>query len=168
MPDDGENKAIWKDDSHPAKPQISISEPILRWAMTRSGRGVDDLQRTLPKLTKWLKGEIRPTLHEVESLAKATSTPLGFFFLPEPPTERLSIPYFRTVKNLISDQLPSPDLIETTQLMERRQGWMREYLLEQGHKPLSFVRSAHVGDKPEHVASEMRQILVSKQLNYYT
>lgn len=159
MPGDGENKAVWKDDSHTARPQISISEPILRWALTRSGRGVDDLQRTLPKLTKWLKGESRPTLHEVENLAKATSTPLGFFFLPEPPTERLSIPYFRTVKNIKSEHLPSPDLIETTQLMERRQGWMREYLLEQGHKPLSFVRSAHVGDKPEHVASEMRQIL---------
>ena len=159
MPDVGENKGVWENNRHPTRPQITISEPILRWAMNRSGRGVDDLQHTLPKLSKWLKGEIRPTLRELERLAKATSTPLGFFFLPEPPTERLSIPHFRTISNQLPDQQPSPNLIETTQLMERRQDWLREYLLEQGHKPLSFVRSAHLGVKPEHVASEMRRTL---------
>ena len=169
---DGENKGILKNNRHPARPQITISEPILRWALTRSGRGIDDIQRTLPKLSKWLKGEIHPTLHEVEKLATATSTPLGFFFLPEPPNEQLSIPHFRTLGNQQSAQVPSPNLIETTQLMERRQGWMREYLREQGYKPLIFIRSAHLGDKPEHIASEMRHTLgltdtwAAEQLNW--
>ncbi|MFA5416812.1 MAG: ImmA/IrrE family metallo-endopeptidase [Methanoregula sp.] len=159
MPGDGENKAVWKDDSHPARPQISISEPILRWALTRSGHGVEDLQHTLPKLSKWLKGEVRPTLPEVETLSKVTSTPLGFFFLPEPPNEQLSIPHFRSLGNQQPDQQPSPNLIETIQLMERRQDWMREYLREQGSKPLSFVRSTHPKDKPESVANEIRRTL---------
>ncbi|MEI6315653.1 MAG: ImmA/IrrE family metallo-endopeptidase [Syntrophus sp. (in: bacteria)] len=159
MTGDGEKKGGWEDNRRPARTQVPISEPILRWAMTRSGRGVDELQRTLPKLTKWLKGESRPSLPEVEKLAKETSTPLGFFFLSKPPTEQLSIPHFRTLGNQQSDQHPSPNLIETIQLMEQRQGWMREYLHEQGHKPLTFIHSANPGDKPEHVASEIKRTL---------
>ena len=154
---DGEKKGL-KDRKHSAKPQISVSDKILRWAMTRSGRGIADLQSTFPKLSMWLKGESL-TLREVESLAKETSTPLGFFFLQEPPQEKLSIPHFRTLKNYISEQPPSPDLIETIQIMEQRQSWMSEYLVDQGQNRLSFVGSAKVGDSSAHIAHEIRQTL---------
>ncbi|MFY9981715.1 MAG: XRE family transcriptional regulator [Methanoregula sp.] len=157
MSDNGKTESIWKDHGHSAKPHVPISGSILRWAMARSGRGQDDLQHSLPKISKWLNGESRPTLPEVEKLAKATSTPLGFFFLSEPPSEQLPIPHFRTLGN--HSQQPSADLIETIQMMEKRQGWMREYLMEQGEEPLSFVRSVHHGDKPEHIASEIRRTL---------
>ena len=136
MSDNGKTESIWKDHGHSAKPHVPISGSILRWAMARSGRGQDDLQHSLPKISKWLNGESRPTLPEVEKLAKATSTPLGFFFLSEPPSEQLPIPHFRTLGN--HSQQPSADLIETIQMMEKRQGWMREYLMEQGEEPLSL------------------------------
>jgi Zn-dependent peptidase ImmA (M78 family) len=141
-----------------SKPQISVNSQILQWALTRSGKNISDLQYLFPKLPSWLEGESL-TLHEIENLSKATSTPLGFFFLQEPPQERLPIPYFRTLKNHLSEQPPSPDLIEILQIMEQRQNWMREYLIEQGHNRLSFVGSVYVGDPPEKVAGEIRHIL---------
>ncbi|MCX6701383.1 MAG: hypothetical protein NTV68_15930, partial [Methanomicrobiales archaeon] len=78
--------------------------------MKRSGRGEVYFAHTFPKLLKWLQGEANPTLRELEKLARATFTPLGFFFLPDPPMERLPIPHFRTLGNRVSDQPPSADL----------------------------------------------------------
>ena len=137
--------------------RVSINESVLRWALERSGRsGV--IERKFPKLSEWLESQSQPTLHQLEEFAQATSTPLGYLFLPEPPEERLPIPYLRT----LDDQplrRPSTELLETVQTMERRQAWMRDYLIEQGHEPLGFVRSARLTEKPEHLAREMRRTL---------
>jgi len=162
MSEKGEKKGQ-KDHKHSSRPQISVSGNILHWAMTRSGRGIADLHGTFPKLSMWLKGESL-SLHEVENLAKETSTPLGFFFLEEPPQERLSIPHFRTLKNHILEQPPSPDLIETIQTMEQRQKWMSENLVEQGQSRLSFIGSASTDDSPESIAIEIRQALSLKEM----
>ncbi|MFZ2059594.1 MAG: ImmA/IrrE family metallo-endopeptidase [Candidatus Binatus sp.] len=43
--------------------------------------------------------------------------------------------------------------------MERRQGWVREYLVEEGQQALPFVRSAKLGEEPERIAGEMRGVL---------
>lgn len=137
--------------------RISVSEVVLRWAIERSGKRAD-LERKFPKLPEWLSGEIQPTLRQLEDFAKATSTPLGYFFLPEPPEERLPIPHFRTLGEGRPHR-PSPDLLETVQMMERRQDWMREYLIEEGSEQLSFVRSAEPAVEPEWLAVEIRETL---------
>ncbi|MCL4458788.1 MAG: ImmA/IrrE family metallo-endopeptidase [Chloroflexi bacterium] len=137
--------------------RVTISEPVLRWAMERSG-SPGAVARKFPKLPEWLSGKSRPTLRQLEELAKATSTPLGYLFLSEPPQERLPVPHFRTLGDEPLRR-SSPDLLETIQMMERRQAWMREYLTEQGHEPLSFVRSARLTDIAEGLAREMRRTL---------
>jgi Zn-dependent peptidase ImmA (M78 family) len=152
-----------KSGASPTKSRIFIDRRILEWAMARSGRSIPDFHRTLPKLSLWLGGEYL-TLHEVESLAKETSTPLGYFFLSEPPQDKLPIPHFRTIKNGITDSSPSPDLIETIQMMEQRQDWMSEYLFQEGHSRLSFVRSANVNTSPEEIANNIRQTLNLEEL----
>src|SRR5260370_344106 len=53
----------------------------------------------------------------------------------------------------------SPDLLETVQIMERRQAWVREYLIDEGQDPLPFVRSGKLTDEPPAIAREMRQAL---------
>jgi Zn-dependent peptidase ImmA (M78 family) len=136
---------------------ISVSEKVLRWALDRSSRR-GKLEKKFPKIPDWLSGEDQPTMRQLEELSKATSTPLGYFFLPNPPEERLSIPYLRTVEGP-GPEKPSPDLLETVQTMERRQAWMREYLVELGTEPLSFIRSADISAKPEELACEMRKTL---------
>jgi len=156
MPDVDKEPSFENDDRHPAKSQIPISESTIRWAMARSGLDEIALRPILPKISQWIKGELHPSLRELERLANITSTPLGFFFLQEPPNDQLSIPHFRTVKTGLSDQSPSPNLIDTIQLMERRQNWMRDYLLDQGSEPLPYVHSASLGDDPRRIADNIR------------
>ena len=138
--------------------RVAVSGAVFRWALERSGRTAV-LERKFRKL-RAVKGtgEIYATVRQLEELAKATSTPLGYLFLSRPPEERLPIPHFRTLGD-VSPRRPSPDLLETVQTMERRQAWMREYLIEQGHNPLPFVRAARLTDEPRQVAVEMQRAL---------
>lgn len=134
--------------------KVAVSVSVLRWALQRSTTP-SSIKRQFPKLAEWLEGESQPTLRQLEHLARATSTPLGYFFLAEPPKERLPIPHFRTLRGEPTFG-PSPDLLETVHLMERRQAWMREYLVEQGQQPLPFVGSATLTDEPSWVARDMK------------
>ncbi len=137
--------------------RVAISEPVLRWALERSGKR-EAVQRKFPKLSEWRTGRSQPTLRQLEAFAKATSTPFGYLFLSEPPEERLPIPHLRTLGDEPLRR-PSPDLLETVQTMERRQAWMREYQIQQGHEPLGFVRSTQITDELEHLARKIRRTL---------
>ena len=138
--------------------KVSINQAVLNWAVDRSGRTLDALQDRFPRIREWAAGERLPTLRQVEDLARATSTPLGFLFLDTPPEESLPIRHFRTV-DAETPNRPSPDLLETFQTMHLRQAWMREFLVEQGQEPLSFVGSAQLGDDPAEIARLMRLTL---------
>ncbi len=138
--------------------KVAIREEVLRWAIDRSGRTLEDLHIRFPKIYEWATGESRPTLKQLESLARATRTPFGYFFLHNPPDERLPIPHFRSV---YADPTykSSPDLIETVHIMQRRQAWMREFLIEQEVGRLTLVRSASMHENVSLVANRMRQAL---------
>ena len=138
--------------------KVSINQAVLNWAVDRSGRSLDALQDRFPRIREWATGERQPTLRQVEALAKATSTPLGFLFLDAPPEERLPIRHFRTL-DAETPEKPSADLLETVQTMQLRQAWMREFLVEQGQEPLSFVGSAQLGDDHAEIAKLMRLTL---------
>ncbi|MCX7808228.1 MAG: DNA-binding protein, partial [Deltaproteobacteria bacterium] len=137
--------------------RVSVSASVLNWALERSGRP-EAIRARFTKLPEWLSGKSQPTLRQLEDFAKATHTPLGYLFLPNPPEDTLPIPHFRTQSN-ITPQWLSADLLETVQTMLRRQAWMREYLIEQGHEPLRFVRSRQASDNPAQVAREIREVL---------
>jgi Zn-dependent peptidase ImmA (M78 family) len=138
--------------------RVAVSPSVIRWARERAGRPVQVLAQRFPKFERWESGAEKPTLRQLEALAKATLTPLGYFFLPEPPEDRLPIPDFRTVADT-PVRRPSPNLLETVQIMQRRQAWMREFLIEEGHPPLPFVASAQSTNGSLSVAGEMREVL---------
>jgi len=138
--------------------RVAVSEAVLDWAVDRSGLSLADVESRFPKLRQWIAGQSQPTLRQLESLAKLTLTPLGFFFLAEPPVERLPIPYFRTLGDEASHRY-SPDLLETIHVMQRRQGWLRELLVDQGQEELPFVRSAKLDESPSSVARRIRKAL---------
>jgi Zn-dependent peptidase ImmA (M78 family) len=98
------------------------------------------------------------TLRQVEKLAKATYTPVGYLFLSEPPVEPVPIPDLRTKGNRKLTR-PSPDLLETIYLCQRRQAWYVDNERILGSQPLAFVGSV----RPEHpiddVAARMRGAL---------
>lgn len=137
--------------------RVDVKEPVLQWALKRANLTAEGLQKKYPKIQEWITGESNPTLRQLDSLAKTTKTPLGFLFLNEPPEIQLPIPHFRTVGDEAPD--PSPDILETIQVMQQRQSWMHDFLVEQGHEPLSFVHSANIQEPTPVVAKRIRDTL---------
>lgn len=135
--------------------RIHTNPKVLSWAAERA---VMELHRKFPRLADWLSGAAQPTLRQLEDFAKATSVPFGYLLLPEPPEESLPIPHFRSAFGGVVEH-PSRDLLETVHIMQRRQAWMREYLIDQGKDPLPYVGSASIGDDPSQVARKMRETL---------
>lgn len=138
--------------------RVAVNREVLRWAVRRSGHELEELEQKFPRIRNWESGERLPTLRQLESLAKATLTPLGFFFLAKPPEEKLPIPHFRTLHDE-SPAIPSPNLLETIQMMQRRQAWMHEFLIEQGHKELPYVNSTRQEEQPRSVVERILDIL---------
>ena len=64
--------------------------------MERSGKPVDVLERSFPKLHAWLAGEEWPTLRQLEQFASATHTPVGALVLDEPPPDTSFVPLHST------------------------------------------------------------------------
>jgi len=138
--------------------RVEIKPEMLRWARERAGVAPVALFKYFPKLEEWERGEGQPTFRQLESFANKTYTPFGYLFLTNPPEEKLPIPDFRTVQETRRGK-PSPNLLETVQMMQRRQDWMREYLIDQGAGPLAFVNTAKVTDDPNDIARKIHETL---------
>ena len=137
--------------------RVDVSRDVLEWAVDKSEKRVQ-LEQQLPMLNRWLDGEVKPTLRQLEDLAKKTYVPLGVLFLPDPPTEELAIPNYRTFGDDVLAE-PSRNLLDTVQIMMARQTWLREYLIEDGFGPKSFVGAASVTDDAWEVADSIRSAL---------
>ncbi len=138
--------------------RAAISPALLGWARERSRLPATTLARRFPKLGEWERGEAQPTLKQVEALAKATHTPVGYLFLAEPPVEQLPLPDFRTIRNAPFGQ-PSPDLLETVYSCQERQAWYRDFAQSAGEEPRRFVGSATTRAPVTEVAADMRHTL---------
>src|SRR4051812_37960778 len=115
--------------------RVVVKPEMFRWAWERAGFEPGALADRFPRLEVWERGEAQPTLKQLESLAQATHTPVGYLFLPEPPVERVPIPDFRTMG---SERLgrPSADLLDTVYLCQQRQEWYRDFARTEGEAPL--------------------------------
>ena len=65
--------------------RVEVNPVLLRWARDRAGLEADEVARRFPRFAAWERQTARPTLKQLEQFAKATHTPIGFLFLPEPP-----------------------------------------------------------------------------------
>ena len=138
--------------------RVHVAPEILRWAAERAGFAMQALSRRFPRLLDWERGEARPTLKQLESFAKATRTPIGYLFLQEPPEERVPIPDFRTLATTRLER-PSPDLLDTIYLCQRRHDWYRDFARSIGEEPLAFVGSARTTDDAVRTAAMIRRTL---------
>ena len=140
---------------------VTFQPQVLRWARERAGLSDEALAGKLRvppgKVLGWEQTGVLK-LSQAEKLATVTHTPFGFLFLKEPPDDGMPIPDLRTVGDAVVRH-PSPDLMETIQAMQRRQDWMRDFLIEEGETPLPFVGSATLQDQPRAVAKAMRKTL---------
>jgi len=137
---------------------VDIKSNLLSWACERSGIDFFTLKQRFPKLPDWESGNIKPTLKQIERFAKATHTPVGYFFLEEPPVENIPIPDFRTITNEYTIR-PSPNLLDTIYICQQRQEWYHDYARAMGEEPLAFVGSASIKDDVIKTATKMRQFI---------
>ncbi len=142
--------------------KVDVSSEMFRWALERSNLTASALEKRHPGIQKWLSKSVQPTLRQLEAFAKTTRTPLGYFFLKVPPVEVLPLPFFRTLEEDPHAQ-PSPELIDTVYTMQRRQSWLRDYMIDDNEEPLTFVGSCSVGDDPRIVAEKLRKTLGLKR-----
>ena len=138
--------------------RVAVNPDLLRWARERAGYRVDALAGRFQKIEQWEHGEVQPTFKQLEAFAKATHTPIGFFFLAEPPVEGVPIPDFRTVANVHLGH-PSPDLLDTVYLCQQRQDWYRDFARYMHEPALEFVGSARIGHNVVETATRMRHAL---------
>ena len=140
--------------------QITLQPDVLRWARERAKLQPEELAKKMgvkrhERVLEWERDGVI-SVAQVDKLAKCTYTPLGFLYLKEPPDERLPIADFRTREGTPP---PSPDLLDTVYLMQRRQAWMRDELIKYGVEPLDFVGAYGLDSHPQNVASAMREAL---------
>ena len=138
--------------------RIAVSPIVLRWARDRAGLAVAELEGKFPHLADWEAEEVQPTMKQLESFVKATRVPFGFMFLPEPPEMPLPFADFRTLESRRPQGI-SPELMDTIQLMQRRQRWLREDRIEADVETLSFIGSATTSDDPAAIGREMRRVV---------
>ena len=141
--------------------RVDVAKPLLQWAMDRSGKSVGELARKpdLVNLNEWITGTKKPTMKQLEGFARATYTPFGHLLSSKPPSEHpLPIPHFRTI-NDGAPPSPSLNLQDAIRIIQQRQEWVRDYLIEVGAEPLGFVGAGSVGDDPVDVANSMRNAL---------
>lgn len=137
---------------------VAINPEIIKWGMERSGLTADILRDNFPKINAWLQKDSFPTFNQLENLAKKVKVPIGYFFLYKPPEEKLPLPFYRTFKTNYPRKT-SPELIDTLYAMQRRQLWLREYLIDNGYDKLSCVGVAKKTDEVKNIAADIRKYL---------
>jgi Zn-dependent peptidase ImmA (M78 family) len=136
--------------------RVPVKPELLRWACERAGKPESALAEKFAAFPHWLNGEKDPTFKQLEDFARATRTPFGFFFLPEPPEERAPIPDFRTVGG-VHVLHPSPDLLDTIYLCQQRQDWYRQNALVLGEPPIDYIGSATLQSNVVATATSIRR-----------
>lgn len=133
-------------------PRVPVEPQVLRWARERAGLAPESLVRRFPKYLAWEAGELRPTHKQLRDFAKVTHAPFGSLLLSKPLHEPFPLPDFRTVGGEAIVR-PSPNLLHTVYLCERRQDWYHDYALDEDLGPVRLVGSATIADDvPETVA----------------
>lgn len=140
--------------------KVDINKEILIWAINRRGISPDIIRRKIPKIEKWLTDKDKPTIKQLEQLAKMLYIPFGMFFTHIPPEDEITIPFFRTRGE---QKRLSPELIDTIHSIKQRQDWVKEYFLKTGNEPLDFVGTVSLQDNINDVVTKIKNRLGFKE-----
>lgn len=117
-----------------------------------------------PHLAHWLDGSIMPTFNQMVSYAKTVDVPFGYFFLEEMPRKTPQIPHYRTATNKSVDA--SKNLLAVIKLLEERQNWARDLLVDLGMEPLRFANKFDIKSDIKQVVKFLYELLNIKNKNW--
>ncbi len=134
--------------------RVDVAASLYAWASERSGLDSSELARKFPKLPQWENGDQQPTLKQLEQFARATRTPVGYFFLSAPPNDEVPIADLRTVGDR-GIRRASPDLLDTIYQCQQRQDWYHDHARSIGLDPIPRIGSLTTATPVEEAASAM-------------
>jgi Zn-dependent peptidase ImmA (M78 family) len=137
--------------------EVNINSNMFTWAIARAGYDLSDFAIKFPKIQDWVDQKKKPTVKQLEAFSKKVHLPFGYLFLPEPPKESLPIPFFRT--NNGGQNNVSINVYDTILLMQQRQDWLREYLIENDFQPLPFVGKFRNSQNYNEIVADIRKTL---------
>lgn len=137
--------------------RIKINPAIFEWVIEATN--INDMKNEYKDdFFKWKSGEKTPTFNQLERFSKGTSIPFGYFFLENPPIEKIEILEYRTIDSLALEQ-PSRNLIDTINKMEDVQEWMKEYAIDRELGELDYVGFLNGSKDVQKVVTETRNVL---------
>jgi len=147
-----------------AELEALVTPHLLKWARERWNYSIETIATKInvnsDVVEAWEReeGEVRPTFHQAQILAKKLHIPFGYLFLSKPPEDDLPLPDLRTIKN--KDLLqPSPNFIDILYDAFRKQEWYHDYLEEDDYPPLPFVGKYDLEDEPKAIAVDIANTL---------
>jgi len=136
-----------------------ISPQVLKWACERAHVSSSVLaEKVNKKAPLWLSGEAKPTFLQAQKVSKMLHVPFGYLFLSEPPEEPMLLPDLRTVDDVAIGEI-SVDLREVILDAQRKQGWYKDYAIQQGIEALPFIGKFSVNHQPLDVAHDIAHTL---------
>jgi Zn-dependent peptidase ImmA (M78 family) len=137
--------------------EVNINVNIITWAIDRAGYELQEFIEKMPKVQRWIEGSKKPTVKQLEDFSRKVHLPFGYLFLPEPPHEKLPIPFFRT--NNPQAEKVTVNVYDTIILLQKRQYWLRDYLESNEFEPLSYVGKYPETDDVATIVNDIRQVL---------
>ncbi len=137
--------------------EINVNSNMIAWAISRAGYELQVFTEKFPKVQQWLEGERKPTVKQLEDFSKKVHLPFGYLFLPEPPKEKLPIPFFRTNNSQATSV--SLNVYDTILLMQQRQDWLKDYLTEKEFDKLPFVGKFLNQNNVQQIVADIRNTL---------
>lgn len=137
--------------------EVAINPTMLTWAIARAGFELQDFLLKFPNVQKWLENIKNPTVKQLEEFANRVHIPFGYLFLPEPPQENIPFPFFRTGSNQTAKV--SLNVYDTILILQRRQDWLTDYLIENEEETLSFVGKFNKNTAYEAIVADIRKTL---------
>ena len=129
---------------------VDINPNILKQVIER-----EPLIKANENVEKWIRGEKKPTLKQLEKFSKTYHVPFGFLFLNNLPDYDIKIPFFRQQE----DTPISTNTIAIIQTLERNQEWLKEYLIHEEYEPLEFVGKYKEDTPAKDIVNDIRNVL---------
>jgi len=137
--------------------EVVVGANMITWAITRAGFELQEFSAQVPKVQEWINGTKKPTVKQLETFSKKVHLPFGYLFLPEPPKEKLPIPFYRT--NNTPAISVSVNVYDTILLLQQRQDWLKDYLKDNEFEALPFVGKFKNRLNIQEIVSDIRKTL---------
>lgn len=142
----------------------NYNKEILLWGIERAGYRLEEFLMIEHRVKEWLDNIKQPTAKQLEKISQKLHLPFGYLFLDTPPVEEIDFPFFRTNHNQVNEKHVSLNVYDAIKIIERRQDWLKDYLLDSGNDELDFVGLYQASANPVEVAQHIRHTLKLEEL----